>query len=50
MQKIPVMLIVGKKEAASGQVALRSREDGDQGQMAVADVITQLGQQIAERG
>ena len=36
MEKIPYMLIVGPKEAESGQVSVRSREGGDQGAMSVA--------------
>jgi threonyl-tRNA synthetase len=49
VQKIPVMLIVGKKEAAAEKVSLRTREKGDEGQQSVADVTARLTQQIAER-
>ncbi len=32
-EKIPFMLVVGRREAESGQVAVRTREGGDQGAM-----------------
>jgi len=41
-QKIPYMLVVGKKEAESDQVALRHRLDGDLGAVSVEDFITRL--------
>ena len=34
--KIPFMLVVGKREAESGQVSVRSRGEGDKGAMDVA--------------
>ena len=37
VQKIPYLLIVGDKEAENGQVAVRSREQGDEGAVAVAE-------------
>ena len=41
MQKIPYMLVIGDKEKENGQVAVRSREDGDIGVMSLSDFITQ---------
>ncbi|MBQ0126341.1 MAG: threonine--tRNA ligase [Clostridiales bacterium] len=35
LQKIPYMLVIGDKEAESGEVAVRSRRDGDIGTMSV---------------
>ena len=37
--KIPVLAVIGAKEAESGQVSLRSRRDGDLGCVAVADLV-----------
>ena len=37
--KIPVLAVIGAKEADSGQVSLRSRRDGDLGSVAVADLL-----------
>lgn len=41
MQKIPYMLVIGDKEKENGQVAVRSREDGDIGVMSLSDFISQ---------
>jgi threonyl-tRNA synthetase len=49
LQKIPVMLIVGKKEAANGQVSIRRHGKGDLGAVAPAECIAQLRREIAER-
>jgi threonyl-tRNA synthetase len=37
--KIPVLAVIGAKEAESGEVSLRSRRDGDLGSAAVADLL-----------
>jgi len=42
MQKIPYMLVVGDREAQSGQVAVRHRKHGDQGAKPVADCIVEI--------
>ena len=42
LQKIPFMLVVGDREAESGQVAVRNRKHGDQGAKPVADFITEV--------
>lgn len=38
-EKIPFMLVIGKREEASGMVAVRSRSEGDKGAMAIEDFI-----------
>lgn len=48
MEKVPVMLVVGKKEAAAGEVAVRRKGEGDQGTKPVADCIADLKAEIAE--
>jgi len=40
LKKIPIMLIVGEKEAESGEVSVRLQGDGDKGAMSVADFVT----------
>jgi threonyl-tRNA synthetase len=42
LQKIPYMLVVGDREAQSGQVSVRNRKHGDQGAKAVADCIAEI--------
>ncbi|HEX9160668.1 MAG TPA: threonine--tRNA ligase, partial [Thermoanaerobaculia bacterium] len=41
LTKIPWMLIVGEKEAASGTVSLRKRTGGDQGSVSLDDLFAQ---------
>ena len=45
MQKLPYMLVVGEREAESDTVAVRSRLEGEQGNMAVegfSDLVRDL--------
>jgi len=49
LQKVPYMLVVGDKEAAGGQVAVRSRDRGDLGPQAVDAIIADLKAEIASR-
>jgi threonyl-tRNA synthetase len=39
LQKIPYMLVVGDREQANGQVAVRNRKHGDQGVKSLDDFI-----------
>lgn len=39
LQKVPFMLIIGEKEAESGNVSVRARQDGDLGVMPFADFL-----------
>jgi threonyl-tRNA synthetase len=39
LQKVPAMLVIGEKEAASDAVAVRRRHGGDAGTMAVDDFV-----------
>jgi threonyl-tRNA synthetase len=41
LRKIPFMLIVGEKEATSGTVSLRKRTGGDQGSLAIDELIAE---------
>jgi len=49
LRKIPFMLIVGEKEASSGTVSLRKRAGGDQGAIAIDDLISQARELIHSR-
>ncbi len=42
LQKIPYMLVVGGREAESGQVSVRHRKHGDQGAKPVAGCIAEI--------
>lgn len=49
VEKVPYMLVVGDREAEAGRVSVRSRAGGDEGAMAVADVVERLRAEIAAR-
>jgi len=49
MEKIPYMLVLGDKEAESGQVSVRSRSEGDLGAMSWDDFSALLGTVIREK-
>ena len=49
LEKIPYMLVVGQKEVESKEVAVRSRRDGDQGVMSVADIAKVVQQRVDEK-
>ena len=42
MERIPYMLILGEKEADSGSVSVRKREEGDLGRMPVERFLEML--------
>lgn len=50
LQRIPYLLVVGKKEAQDGTVAVRTRKGEDMGAMPVDVFATRLAQEIASRG
>ena len=43
------MLVVGEKEASSGEVSVRKRGTGDQGAMAIAALVEEAKALIAAR-
>ncbi len=42
LDKVPFMLVVGPRDAEAGVVSVRSRENGDEGAMTVADFIERV--------
>lgn len=48
LDKVPYMIIIGQKEAESGEISVRSRESGDLGSMSVADFAKRLADEIEE--
>jgi len=49
LEKIPYMLVIGDKEMESGQVAVRSRKEGDLGQMDFDVFAGKITEEIATR-
>jgi len=50
LQRIPYLLVIGKKEAQDGTVAVRTRKGEDLGAMPVEAFAARLAQEIASRG
>ena len=46
MQKVPYMLVVGDKEIEANAVGVRSRKEGDIGQMPVDEFISKIKNEI----
>jgi threonyl-tRNA synthetase len=49
LEKIPVMLVVGAKEAEAETVSYRDRVDGDRGAMPLTQAISRLTSDVAAR-
>lgn len=49
VQKIPYMLVVGDKEVENNAIGLRSRKEGDLGQISVDDFIMKIEEEIKSR-
>jgi threonyl-tRNA synthetase len=43
--KVPFMLVIGEKEAETGRVAVRTREKGDEGSVALAEFVERINSQ-----
>ena len=48
MEKVPYMLVVGQKEADSGSVAVRRRDEGDLGAMPLDAFLDKVAQELAQ--
>jgi len=46
LEKVPYMLVIGDREAESGQIALRSRSRGDLGALGLDDVVKMLKEEV----
>ena len=49
LEKVPYMLVVGEKEAAENQVAVRSRDKGEMGSMDLNEFVSMVVKEDAER-
>lgn len=49
LEKIPYMLVIGDKEIEANAVAIRSRKDGDIGQMKTEDFINKITEEIDKK-
>ena len=49
LRKVKYMLVFGDKEAESGELQVRHRGSGDEGQMTVLRLIERMGEEIEAR-
>jgi len=49
LQRTPFIFVVGEKEAAEGTISVRSRENGEEGAMALAAVTERILQEVAHK-
>lgn len=49
LQKVPYMLIVGKKELSERTLSVRSKSSGDEGSVSIEDFIRRLGDEVREK-
>ncbi|MEA4815300.1 MAG: threonine--tRNA ligase [Lachnospiraceae bacterium] len=48
-ERVPYMIIVGEKDLEAGKVSLRSRVNGEEGQMDLSEVIERILKEITEK-
>jgi threonyl-tRNA synthetase len=49
MEKVPYMLVIGDKEMENGQVAVRSRKEGDLGPMPLDKFIEKITEEVRNK-
>ena len=50
LQQIPYMLVMGDREAAEGQVSVRSRRGGDLGARSVEQFLDDAHREVQQKG
>jgi len=48
-ERVPYIIVVGEKDVEANKVSLRSRKNGDEGQVDLADVIARVKEEIKAR-
>ncbi|WAW15481.1 threonine--tRNA ligase [Peptostreptococcus equinus] len=49
LEKIPYMIVVGEKESESGNISVRSRDEGELGEMKIEEFLEKIQKQISDR-
>lgn len=49
LKKVPYMLVVGDKETADGLVSVRSRSDGELGQMTIEEFVNRADEEVKNK-
>ncbi|HAX36028.1 MAG TPA: hypothetical protein DCX85_10595, partial [Tyzzerella sp.] len=45
-ERVPYIIVVGEKDQEANMVSLRSRKNGEEGQVALADFIARIKEEI----
>ena len=48
-ERTPYIIVVGEKDVEANVVSLRSRKNGEEGQMALADFIARIKEEVATK-
>jgi threonyl-tRNA synthetase len=49
LQKVPYMLVLGAREEQAGEVAVRSRKNGDEGAVSASEFVERIQIEVRER-
>ena len=49
LMKVPYMIVVGDKEIENNKISVRSRKDGDMGQMNIEEFKNKILQEIKDK-
>jgi threonyl-tRNA synthetase len=49
LQKVPYMLVLGAREEQAGEVAVRSRKNGDEGALGASEFVKRIQMEVKER-
>jgi threonyl-tRNA synthetase len=49
LEKVPYMLVLGAREEQAGEVAVRSRKNGDEGAVSASDFVERIQMEVRER-
>ena len=50
MEKVPYMVVIGKKEKEENKISVRHRKSGDLGQKNLEEFIKEIKQEIYQKG
>ena len=49
LERVPYIFVVGEKEEANNEVAVRSRKNGEEGPIALNTIIARISEEIAKK-
>jgi threonyl-tRNA synthetase len=49
LEKVPYMLVLGAREEQAGEIAVRSRKNGDEGALSASELVKRIQMEVKER-